>query len=192
MPDKVKLGLTEDGGTEDVSLHNLLKPGMPPHHPTIAMPIAVADRTRRHSRYKEALRPLTFHAVTMEHDTFTATQYNTSDPASFAHTSARERWPIILTQGIDDVHKSTWASSDEETVKEGKQVVSELAKLKYELQHNRDMQPIPDDGEADVDAYNQELAARGGLKWHSAPWLYAECHLYRYVLFVSYMEDSRH
>lgn len=117
----------------------------------------------------------------MEHDTFTATQYNTSDPASFAHTSARERWPIILTQGIDDVHKSTWASSDEATVTEGKRIVSELAKLKYELQHDRDMQPIPDDGEADVAAYNQELAARGGLKWHSAPWLYAECHLYRRI-----------
>jgi hypothetical protein len=45
----------------------------------------------------------------MEFDTFTAPQYATSDPASFAHTSARERWPIIITQGIDDVHKSTWA-----------------------------------------------------------------------------------
>ncbi|KAH6622019.1 hypothetical protein C7974DRAFT_435095 [Boeremia exigua] len=117
----------------------------------------------------------------MEYDTFTPTQYNTSDPASFAHTSARERWPIILTQGIDDVHKSTMASNDEETVKEGKQVVSELAKLKYELQHDREVTPIPDDGESDFEAYNQELAARGGLKWHSAPWLYAECHLYRRI-----------
>ena len=54
----------------------------------------------------------------MESDTFTATQYNTSDPTSFAHTSARERWPIIITQGIDDVHKSTSASSDDKTVKE--------------------------------------------------------------------------
>lgn len=118
----------------------------------------------------------------MELDTFTATQYNTSDPASFAWTSARERWPIILTQGIDDVHKSTSASSDEAAVKEGKQIVSELAKLKYELQHNRDMAPIPDDGEGDVETYNKELAARGGLKWHSAPWLYAECQLYRYAV----------
>lgn len=116
----------------------------------------------------------------MEHDTFTATQYNTSDPASFAWTSARERWPIIITQGIDDVHKSTYATSDDEAVKEGKHIVAELAKLKYELQHDRDMAPVADDGEADVAAYNDELAARGGLKWHSAPWLYAECQLYRY------------
>ncbi|KAF9696584.1 hypothetical protein EKO04_005208 [Ascochyta lentis] len=117
----------------------------------------------------------------MEYDTFTATQYNTSDATSFAHTSARERWPIIITQGIDDVHKSTWASEDEETVKEGKQVVADLAKLKYELQHDRELTPIPDDGETDVAAYNEELAARGNPKWHSVPWLYAECYLYRRI-----------
>lgn len=117
----------------------------------------------------------------MELDTFTAPQYATSDPASFAHTSARERWPIIITQGIDDVHKSTWASTDDATVKEGKEIVSELARLKYELQHDRELSPIPDDGEADVKAYNEELAARGSPKWHSVPWLYAECYLYRCV-----------
>jgi hypothetical protein len=120
--------------------------------------------------------------TTMESDTFTATQYNTSDPTSFAHTSARERWPIIITQGIDDVHKSTSASSDDQTVKEGKQIISELAKLKYELQHDRELTPIPDDGEADVEAYNKELAARENPKWHNVPWLYAECYLYRYGL----------
>ncbi|KAF3042127.1 hypothetical protein E8E12_005405 [Didymella heteroderae] len=117
----------------------------------------------------------------MELDAFTAPQYATSDPASFAHTSARERWPIIITQGIDDVHKSTWASTDDATVKEGKEIVSELARLKYELQHDRELSPIPDDGEADVKAYNEELAARGNPKWHSVPWLYAECYLYRRI-----------
>ena len=122
--------------------------------------------------------------TTMESDTFTATQYNTSDPTSFAHTSARERWPIIITQGIDDVHKSTSASSDEQTVREGKHIISELAKLKYELQHDRELTPIPDDGEADVEAYNKELAARENPKWHNVPWLYAECYLYRYGLSV--------
>jgi hypothetical protein len=108
-------------------------------------------------------------------------QYNTSDATSFAHTSARERWPIIITQGIDDVHRSTHTAQDEETQNEGKWIVAELAKLKYELQHDRELTPIPDDGERDVEAYNQELAARGPSKWHSVPWLYAECYLYRYA-----------
>ncbi|KAF2819246.1 DUF89-domain-containing protein [Ophiobolus disseminans] len=117
----------------------------------------------------------------MEYDTFTATQYNTSDPTSFAHTSARARWPTIITQGIDDVHRSTHDFQDEETIREGKWIVAELARLKYELQHDRELTPITDDGERDVEAYNKELAARGNPKWHSVPWLYAECYLYRRI-----------
>ncbi|KAF2128495.1 DUF89-domain-containing protein [Dothidotthia symphoricarpi CBS 119687] len=117
----------------------------------------------------------------MEFDTFTATQYNTNDATSFAHISARERWPIIITQGIDDVHRSTYLTNDEETHKEGKWIVSELARLKYELQHDRELTPIPDDGEKDVEAYNKELEAMGTSKWHSVPWLYSECYLYRRV-----------
>jgi damage-control phosphatase, subfamily III len=108
-------------------------------------------------------------------------QYTTDDPTSFAHTSARERWPIIITQGIDDVHRSIHDIEDEEKLKEGKWIVSELAKLKYELQHNRELTPIHDDGEPDVEVYNKELAARGKPKWHSVAWLYSECYLYRCV-----------
>jgi damage-control phosphatase, subfamily III len=108
-------------------------------------------------------------------------QYNTSDPTSFAYISARERWPIIITQGIDDVHRTTWATKDEIAATEGKHIVSELARLKYELQHNRELTPIPDDGEPDVAEYNDELHALGPSKWHSVAWLYAECYLYRYV-----------
>jgi len=64
-------------------------------------------------------------------------------------------------------------------LKEGKWIVSELAKLKYELQHDRELTPIVDDGESDVTAYNEELAALGKAKWHSVPWLFSECYLYR-------------
>ena len=108
-------------------------------------------------------------------------QYQTSDATSFAHASARERWPIIITQGIDDVHRSLHGTADEQTLREGKWIVSELAKLKYEVQHDRELTPIPDDGQTDVAAYNDELAARGNPKWHGVPWLYSECYLYRYA-----------
>ncbi|KAL5114549.1 Hairy/enhancer-of-split with YRPW motif protein 2 [Pleosporales sp. CAS-2024a] len=121
------------------------------------------------------------HPTTMEFDSFAATQYTTKDASSFAHTSARERWPIIITQGIDDVHRSTHSAHDEATQSEGKWIVSELAKLKYELQHDRALTPIPDDGEQDVEAYNQELTARGNPTWHNVPWLYSECYLYRRI-----------
>ncbi|ORY16135.1 hypothetical protein BCR34DRAFT_597932 [Clohesyomyces aquaticus] len=116
----------------------------------------------------------------MEHDTKTP-QYNTSDPTSFAHTSARERWPVIITQGIDDVHRSSWESKDEEVLREGKWIVSELARLKYELQHDREITPLFDDGEPDVGGYNKELEAMGKTTWHKVPWLYSECYLYRRV-----------
>ncbi|KAF2654284.1 DUF89-domain-containing protein [Lophiostoma macrostomum CBS 122681] len=116
----------------------------------------------------------------MELDTKTP-PYNTGDPTSFAYVSARERWPVIITQGIDDVHRSTWASKDEAAATEGKWIISELARLKYELQHDRELDPIPDDGEADAAAYNRELEALGRPKWHSVPWLYSECYLYRRI-----------
>jgi damage-control phosphatase, subfamily III len=74
---------------------------------------------------------------------------------------------------------------DEEAAKEGKWVVSELARLKYELQHDRELTPIPDDGESDVAYYNTELEALNKPKWHSVPWLYSECYLYRYVFIYS-------
>jgi hypothetical protein len=88
---------------------------------------------------------------------------------------------VIITQGIDDVHRTTSVSKDEEVVTEGKKIVADLARLKYELQHDRELTPIPDDGEADVVAYNKELEALGQPKWHSVPWLYSECYLYRYA-----------
>jgi damage-control phosphatase, subfamily III len=117
----------------------------------------------------------------------------TSDPTSFAHTSARSRWPAIITGAIDDVHRTISnlpETTDEEktVVREGKGVVSSLATLKYELQHNRAILPITDDGEQDHKVYNDELKARGTtkdgevvVKWHDVEWLYAECYLYRRI-----------
>ena len=86
-----------------------------------------------------------------------------------------------MTQAIDDVHRSTYTRSDEEALKEGKSIVSDLAKLKYELQHNRELTPIENDGEGDVAEYNKELEALGTSQWHNIPWLYSECYLYRYA-----------
>ncbi|KAF4545161.1 uncharacterized protein LTHEOB_5572 [Lasiodiplodia theobromae] len=116
----------------------------------------------------------------MEYDTKTP-PYNTSDKTSFAYTSAKDRWPVIITGGIDDVHRAALAATDSETANEGKQIVETLAKLKYELQHNRQLTPLPDDGEADVAGYNKELEALGNPTWYNVPWLFAECYLYRRI-----------
>ncbi|KIW75686.1 hypothetical protein Z517_10428 [Fonsecaea pedrosoi CBS 271.37] len=116
----------------------------------------------------------------MEYDPKVPT-YQTSDPTSFAHKSARERWPAIVTGAIDDVHRtvSQLPDSEKDALAEGKFIISTLGSLKYELQHNRTLSPIPDDGFPDVEGYNQELAARGPPTWHNVEWLFSECYLYR-------------
>ena len=93
----------------------------------------------------------------------------------------------MQTQGIDDVHRATAKATDAATQAEGKQIVADLAALKYELQHDRKLTPLADDGLPDVAKYNTELKQLeekygGELKWFNAPWLYSECYLYRYTL----------
>ncbi|KAL4883319.1 DUF89-domain-containing protein [Aspergillus karnatakaensis] len=102
-----------------------------------------------------------------------------SDKTSFAYRSVTDRWPAIITGAIDDLHRTVADVTEEEKRKEGKTIIEEVAKLKYEIQHNRQMTPLPDDGEPDFEEYNEELEQRGNLKWHEAPWLFAECYLYR-------------
>jgi uncharacterized protein with ATP-grasp and redox domains len=118
----------------------------------------------------------------MEHDPKVPT-YQTSDPTSFAHKSARERWPAIVTGAIDDVHRTVSRISDsgKDALTEGKSITSALATLKYELQHNRVLGPIADDGFPDVKLYNDELNARGPPTWHNVEWLFSECYLYRRI-----------
>ncbi|KAL3423524.1 hypothetical protein PVAG01_05271 [Phlyctema vagabunda] len=119
----------------------------------------------------------------MEHDTLTKPSL-TSDKASFAYISARDRWPVILTGAIDDVHRAVSESTDETKTQEGKRIIEDLAKLKYELQHDRKLTPIPDDGKPDIAGYNTELEKLGTPSWFNIPWLYAECYLYRRVASV--------
>ncbi|KAI5790263.1 DUF89 domain-containing protein [Geopyxis carbonaria] len=117
----------------------------------------------------------------MEHDPKTP-QYKTSTKTSFAYISARDRWPVILTQAIDDVFRTTRDHTVPGAIAEGKDLVAQLAKLKYEVQHDRALSPLQDDGGSDIAAYNAELAALGdGVRWFDVPWLFSECYLYRRV-----------
>jgi hypothetical protein len=55
--------------------------------------------------------------------------------------------------------------------------------LKYELQHDRVLTPLPDDRQPDIAGYNHELEQLSKdkpLKWLDAPWLFSECYMYRY------------
>ncbi|KAI2778019.1 DUF89-domain-containing protein [Daldinia loculata] len=114
----------------------------------------------------------------MEFDTKTP-PYLTSDKSSFAYVSARDRWPVIITQAIDDLYRSVSECEQPEKQNEGKKIIEELARLKYELQHDRQLTPIRDDGAADVAIYNRELEQLGTPSWFNIPWLFSECYLYR-------------
>lgn len=87
--------------------------------------------------------------------------YSTGDKTSFAYTSARERWPIIIarplplgvslhlapsdrrpllqTQAIDDVYRSVAQTDDATKTTEGRSIINELAQLKYQVQHDRQL-----------------------------------------------------
>lgn len=120
-------------------------------------------------------------------------KYNNGDSLSFAYPSVRERWPAILTQIIDDVHRtiSDLPSELNDRIPEGKKILSDLAALKYEMQHNRALSPLEDDGFDDIKLYNDELQQRieGDLdgpkgevpKWHNVEWLFSECYMYRRI-----------
>ncbi|CUS10080.1 unnamed protein product [Tuber aestivum] len=105
--------------------------------------------------------------------------YRTSDKNSFAYVSARDRWPVILTQAVDDVYKHRVDSEDSNHGPEGGKIIAKIAQLKFELQHNRLITPLEDDGGDDIRGYNEELDKLGNPKWFDAPWLFAECYLYR-------------
>ncbi|KAH8815677.1 hypothetical protein F5884DRAFT_773268 [Xylogone sp. PMI_703] len=117
-------------------------------------------------------------------------QSSTSDKTSFAYISARDRWPVILTGAIDDVHRAVSNTEDDEKRAEGKKIVEELAKLKYELQHDRKLSPLLDDGQPDIEGYNKELEQLGTPSWFNVPWLYAECYLYRRI--ATFFSLSQH
>ncbi|KAJ7656673.1 DUF89 domain-containing protein [Mycena rosella] len=121
--------------------------------------------------------------------------YDPTDPAGFSYTTVVHRWPVIITGVIDRLHRLSHdlclevdATDDEAEkaslklhIEEAKGIIGQISKLKYEMGRNYIIQPIPSDGEP-ADMYNSELerlAADDKNKWFTAPWLFAECYLYR-------------
>ena len=125
--------------------------------------------------------------------------YRTSNNTSFAYLSVKDRWPVIVvspscveyflsfvaeskqTGAIDDMHRALYKCEFDEQRIEGKTILEGLANLKYEIEHNRDLIPLDEDGKPDISDYNRELAELADVQWFSAPWLFAECYMYRYA-----------
>ena len=43
------------------------------------------------------------------------------------------------------------------------------------------LEPIPQDGRPDIEAYNEEFKSLKDRTWQAAPWLYTECYMYRLI-----------
>jgi hypothetical protein len=124
---------------------------------------------------------------------------------SFSYETVLKRWPVILTGVIDRLHRinhdlTIEAKGDptlktflEEKVLEGREIIAKISQLKYQMGGDKQLQPISEDNEANVEIYNSELRRLSQNKqdtWYTAPWLYAECYLYR--LLRSYVSQTAH
>ncbi|KAI0316951.1 DUF89 domain-containing protein [Amylostereum chailletii] len=121
--------------------------------------------------------------------------YDPVDVEGFSYETVVKRWPVILTGIIDRVYRDNHdntldAQGDSPSanvsakIEEGKQIIETISRTKYEMGRDRALEPIPEDGEPMVGLYNTELArlaenAQG--TWFTAPWLFAECYLYRFI-----------
>lgn len=130
--------------------------------------------------------------------------YINSDKKSFANDSVIRRWPAILAEAVDDLHRSVLEidSSNEAKLNEGKEILRKIVALRYNIEHNREIEPMASSKEesaSDVEEYNAELVSlaqkygsgsRAQLAWHEAPWLFSECFMYRQI--ACYFESSTH
>lgn len=134
--------------------------------------------------------------------------YDPTDKLGFSYETVVKRWPVIITSVIDYLHRTCHSltleaqefdASDQEKqllyrkIKEGATIIEKISKLKYEIARDHVLEPIPGDGQPSVELYNDELSTLAENRkntWFTAPWLYAECYLYR--LLRSYFVQTQH
>ncbi|CAG8457765.1 5828_t:CDS:2 [Ambispora gerdemannii] len=114
-----------------------------------------------------------------------------TDKTSFAYTTTRDRWPVIITKVIDGLYQTYHSLNKEESEtelefetkqKEAKAIIEEMGKIKYQLQRDKPLIPLEDDGESDVLMWHNVFNTYFHDKtWYSATWLFTECYLYRLV-----------
>ncbi|KAG8823876.1 hypothetical protein FRC17_009233 [Serendipita sp. 399] len=117
--------------------------------------------------------------------------YDPKDPKGFSFETVVKRWPIILTGVINDIlsrqealRKDATLSPEEQdaAVREGVEIVREISRIKSEMSRDRPMPEIEQDDGPSVEEFNRQLRELGEkATWFKAPWLYAECYLYRLI-----------
>ncbi|KAI3481645.1 hypothetical protein L1887_55778 [Cichorium endivia] len=119
---------------------------------------------------------------------------------SFAYESTVHRWPAILTQVIDSIYSANYALSYSRTnqsakIDEGKQIIEKIAALKHDMSRDRPLEPIgvvsgKDADEGPSTELFDSVIDKEHWTWFQAPWLFAECYLYR--LLRTFFARSQH
>lgn len=112
---------------------------------------------------------------------------------TFAYKTLTDRLPVIVTKAIDllcrqrkqipallSLNETDYEEAEEET----KNLIEELARLKYELQTDKTIKVLVADY-SDTKVWNERLKQEEishpneEVTWFNISWLYAECYLYR-------------
>ncbi|KAK0200981.1 DUF89 domain-containing protein [Desarmillaria ectypa] len=111
------------------------------------------------------------------------------------YETVQKRWPIILTGVVNQIHLENhdlFVNSEhadgkdlqEDKLAEGKSLIEKVSKLKYEMARDYALEPLSQDGGSHIETYNTELEQLASISkntWFTAPWLFAECYLYRLI-----------
>ncbi|GAV30557.1 hypothetical protein PMKS-004071 [Pichia membranifaciens] len=109
--------------------------------------------------------------------------YSLNDPTSFAYSTARSRWPKIITQSKQDVLAHARKSEDAELKKQSETIVEGIELLLQEIEEGASIREFTKSEVAlipSLQSYNDVLATmKEKSTWLSGPWLFTECYLYR-------------
>nr|CDS34460.1 hypothetical protein HmN_000857400 [Hymenolepis microstoma] len=110
--------------------------------------------------------------------------------SDFALATIKDRLPVILVKTLDDLCKFKEKFGNPETDYEDvKSAISEIAKLRYELMTNKPFAKLtPESNADDIEVYNEAVQnyTKAKLYWFNAPWLFAECYMYRRINNIAY------
>ena len=107
---------------------------------------------------------------------------------TFAYPTIKDRCPVILCKIIDHLHRqrvNIGRDLGPEASEGLYKVVEELSKLRYEMQTDKPIVAIEDEG-GNASVWNSYLHQRKKEEerpsWFSSAWLWVECYMYRRVL----------
>eukprot|EP00117_Sycon_ciliatum_P006609 scpid68990/ scgid10077/ UPF0364 protein C6orf211 homolog len=102
---------------------------------------------------------------------------------TFTFKTLTDRMPVILTKVIDQLSRSLndlVAARGQDARAAVKDALSRLTKMKRDLVTDKEL-PAFEDDLPDAKLWGDAVRGMSGLTWHSAPWLYSECYMYRAI-----------